>query len=155
VRDSLVLVTQPGPGSPEQARGRLACMSTSEREANMLRIYDVVLEVLKQLQQMLRRIEVRDRDLARQLRRCSSRLTLVRCHFPPLAVGTCRRFSSSARSRCETISAALSRRMVGATVRACRSAARLLASAPLRLRLRGGAFVGPFPIGTEYWTCVV
>ncbi len=42
----------------------------------MLRIYHVVLEVLKQLQPALRRIEVRDRDLARQLRRCSSSVAL-------------------------------------------------------------------------------
>jgi four helix bundle protein len=42
----------------------------------MLRIYGVVLEVLKQLQPMVRRIELRDRDLARQLRRCSSSVAL-------------------------------------------------------------------------------
>ena len=42
----------------------------------MLRIYHVVLEVLKQLQPALRRIELRDRDLARQLRRCSSSVAL-------------------------------------------------------------------------------
>ena len=42
----------------------------------MLNIYHVVLGVLKQLQPALRRIEVRDRDLARQLRRCSSSVAL-------------------------------------------------------------------------------
>ena len=42
----------------------------------MLRIYPVVLEVLKQLQPALKRIEVKDRDLARQLRRCSSSAAL-------------------------------------------------------------------------------
>ena len=42
----------------------------------MLRIYPVVLEVLKQLQPALRRIEVQDRDLARQLRRASSSIAL-------------------------------------------------------------------------------
>ena len=42
----------------------------------MLRIYPVVLEVLKQLQPALKRIEVKDRDLARQLRRCSSSIAL-------------------------------------------------------------------------------
>jgi len=42
----------------------------------MLRIYGVVLEVLKLLQPMVRRIELRDRDLARQLRRCSSSVAL-------------------------------------------------------------------------------
>jgi four helix bundle protein len=47
-----------------------------QKEANMLRIYHVVLEVLKQLQPVLRRIELRDRDLARQLRRCSSSVAL-------------------------------------------------------------------------------
>lgn len=36
----------------------------------MLRIYPVVLEVLRQLRPVLRRIELRDKDLARQLRRC-------------------------------------------------------------------------------------
>jgi four helix bundle protein len=49
----------------------------------MLRIYHVVLEVLKQLQPVLRRIELRDRDLARQLRRCSSSvaLNLAECMY--------------------------------------------------------------------------
>src|SRR5258706_15485289 len=42
----------------------------------MLRIYSVVLEVLKQLQPVLKRIELRDRDLARQLRRCSCSIAL-------------------------------------------------------------------------------
>ena len=42
----------------------------------MLRIYPVVLEVLKQLQPALKRIEVKDRDLARQLRRSSSSIAL-------------------------------------------------------------------------------
>jgi len=42
----------------------------------MLRIYPVILEVLKELQPLIRRIEVRDRDLGRQLRRCSSSIAL-------------------------------------------------------------------------------
>jgi len=42
----------------------------------MLRIYPVVLQVLRQLQPALKRIEVKDRDLARQLRRCSSSIAL-------------------------------------------------------------------------------
>jgi four helix bundle protein len=42
----------------------------------MLRIYQVVLEVLKELQPVLRQLERRDRDLARQLRRCSSSVAL-------------------------------------------------------------------------------
>jgi four helix bundle protein len=42
----------------------------------MLRIYTVVLETLRQLQPALRRIELKDRDLARQLRRASSSIVL-------------------------------------------------------------------------------
>ena len=42
----------------------------------MLRIYPVVLGVLRQLQPVLRQIQRRDRDLARQLRRCSSSVAL-------------------------------------------------------------------------------
>jgi four helix bundle protein len=42
----------------------------------MLRIYPVVLEVLKELQPVLRRIEGRDSDLGRQLRRCSASIAL-------------------------------------------------------------------------------
>ena len=42
----------------------------------MLRIYPVILEVLRELQPVLRRIEARDRDLGRQLRRCSTSIAL-------------------------------------------------------------------------------
>ena len=42
----------------------------------MLRIYPVVLEVLTALQPVLRQIERRDRDLARQLRQCSASVAL-------------------------------------------------------------------------------
>lgn len=42
----------------------------------MLRIYPVVSQVLKELQPVLRRIELRDKDLARQLRRCSVSVAL-------------------------------------------------------------------------------
>jgi four helix bundle protein len=42
----------------------------------MLRIYPVTLEVLRQLRPLVRRIELRDKDLARQLRRCSVSVTL-------------------------------------------------------------------------------
>jgi four helix bundle protein len=42
----------------------------------MLRIYPVILEVLRQLRPVLRRIELRDKDLARQLRRCSVSVAL-------------------------------------------------------------------------------
>ena len=42
----------------------------------MLRIYPVILEVLRGLRPLVRRIELRDRDLARQLRRCSASIAL-------------------------------------------------------------------------------
>ena len=42
----------------------------------MLRIYPVVLEVLRRLQPALRRIEIRDPDLGRQLRRASASIAL-------------------------------------------------------------------------------
>ena len=42
----------------------------------MLRVYAVILEVLRQLRPVLRRIELRDKDLARQLRRCSVSIAL-------------------------------------------------------------------------------
>lgn len=42
----------------------------------MLRIYKVVLETLRELQPVLRQMEERDSDLARQLRRCSSSVAL-------------------------------------------------------------------------------
>jgi four helix bundle protein len=60
-----------------------ACVATGKRArfarwkgSIMLRIYPVVLEVLRQLQPVLRRIEQRDRDLGRQLRRCSASVAL-------------------------------------------------------------------------------
>jgi hypothetical protein len=49
----------------------------------MLRIYPVVLEVLKRLQPTLKRIEVKDRDLARQRRRCSSSIALNLAEVAP------------------------------------------------------------------------
>ena len=64
---------QPGLGPPEHARKRMACRSRVRRKA-MLRIYDVVLEAATV--GFLRRIELRDRELARQLRRCSSSVAL-------------------------------------------------------------------------------
>ena len=42
----------------------------------MLRIYSVVLQVLTQLQPVLRRIELKDKDLGKQLRRCSPSVAL-------------------------------------------------------------------------------
>lgn len=42
----------------------------------MLRIYPVILEVLRELRPAVRRIELRDKDLARQLRRCSVSVAL-------------------------------------------------------------------------------
>ena len=41
-----------------------------------MRIYPIVLEVLKGLQPVLRRIDAKDRDLGRQLRRCSASVAL-------------------------------------------------------------------------------
>ena len=41
-----------------------------------MRIYPVILEVLRGLRPLVRRIELRDRDLARQLRRCSASIAL-------------------------------------------------------------------------------
>ena len=49
----------------------------------MLRIYSVVLEVLRQLQPALKRIEVRDKDLGRQLRRCSASVALNLAEVAP------------------------------------------------------------------------
>ena len=42
----------------------------------MLRIYDVVIEVLRSLRPVIAQIETHDRDLARQLRRASSSIAL-------------------------------------------------------------------------------
>jgi len=42
----------------------------------MLRIYNVILELLEGLQPVVRRIEVRDKDLGRQLRRASCSIAL-------------------------------------------------------------------------------
>ena len=42
----------------------------------MLRIYPVTLEVLRHLRPVVRRIELKDKDLARQLRRCSVSVAL-------------------------------------------------------------------------------
>ena len=42
----------------------------------MLRIYSVVIEVLRGLRPVIAQIEARDRDLARQLRRASSSIAL-------------------------------------------------------------------------------
>ena len=49
---------------------------TAPGKVNMLRIYPVTLEVLRQLRPVVRRIELKDKDLARQLRRCSVSVTL-------------------------------------------------------------------------------
>ncbi len=42
----------------------------------MLRIYDTILEVLRMLKPVIEQIEKHDRDLARQLKRCSSSMAL-------------------------------------------------------------------------------
>ena len=49
---------------------------TAPERDSMLRIYPVTLEVLRQLRPVVRRIELKDKDLARQLRRCSVSVTL-------------------------------------------------------------------------------
>ncbi len=41
-----------------------------------MRIYPVILGLLKELQPLVRRIELKDRDLGRQLRRCSASVAL-------------------------------------------------------------------------------
>ena len=46
------------------------------KAVDMLRIYKLVLEVLGQCQPVLRRIELKDRDLARQLRKALSSVPL-------------------------------------------------------------------------------
>jgi hypothetical protein len=79
-------------------------------------------------------------------RRASSRETVVRCHFLPRAVGTCRWFSSSAMAVRETTPAARSCAIVGATVSARASAARLVTAAPLLPRWRGEVRPGPSPL---------
>jgi hypothetical protein len=43
----------------------------------MLRIYPVVIEVLRELRSPIAQIERRDSDLTRQLRRCASSVRLV------------------------------------------------------------------------------
>ena len=45
-------------------------------KGSTLRIYPATLEVLRQLRPVVRRIELKDKDLARQLRRCSVSVTL-------------------------------------------------------------------------------
>jgi four helix bundle protein len=77
VSGSLSLAAQPGPGAREHAWGLAGVqVLRAGKGIVMLRIYNVVLEGLKQLQPVLRRIELRDRDLARQLRRCSCSVAL-------------------------------------------------------------------------------
>ena len=58
------------------------CFTAPER-ASMLRIYPVVLEVLGELQPVVGVIERRDRDLARQLRRCSASVALNLAEVAP------------------------------------------------------------------------
>ena len=73
---SLSLPVSLDPARPSTRGGGQACSVARRKGHSMLRIYPVVLEVLKQLQPALKRIEVKDRDLARQLRRCSSSIAL-------------------------------------------------------------------------------
>jgi four helix bundle protein len=55
---------------------RLRERREGERKDAMLRIYDTILEVIRLLRPATARIESHDRDLARQLRRCSSSIAL-------------------------------------------------------------------------------
>jgi four helix bundle protein len=47
-----------------------------QKEEDMLRIYETVLQVLGGLRPVMKQIEGHDRDLARQLRRCASSVAL-------------------------------------------------------------------------------
>jgi four helix bundle protein len=76
VSGSLALALSLDPGRQSRRGGGWRAVQRVGKKRNMLNIYQVVLEVLKQLQPAVRRIEVRDRDLARQLRRCSSSVAL-------------------------------------------------------------------------------
>jgi hypothetical protein len=49
----------------------------------MLRIYDVTLEVLRMLVPVIRQIERHDRDLARQLRRSATSMSLNTAEVAP------------------------------------------------------------------------
>lgn len=42
----------------------------------MLRIYPVIIQLLRDLRPVVRRLQIKDRDLARQLRRCSVSIAL-------------------------------------------------------------------------------
>ena len=66
-------------------------------------------------------------------RRSSSRVTVVRRHLPPRAVGTPRSFNSRAMALMETMPAFRSLRIVGRRASARRSATRLLVSSLLVL----------------------
>ena len=56
--------------------GAFARGAREKGETNMLRIYSIVIEVLKALRPVVAQIEGHDRDLARQLRRAASSVAL-------------------------------------------------------------------------------
>jgi four helix bundle protein len=62
---------------PASTRGtRVALGFTAPERNDMLRIYQVILGLLEEMQPVVRRIEVKDKDLGRQLRRASCSVAL-------------------------------------------------------------------------------
>jgi four helix bundle protein len=62
---------------PSCARSGWGCAQSEGRKRdNMLRIYDVALKVLEEMRPAIAAIEMRDRDLARQMRRAASSVVL-------------------------------------------------------------------------------
>jgi four helix bundle protein len=64
------------PARESKPRGGWRCGFHGAGKVEMLRIYPVILETLKKLQPVLQQLELRDRDLARQLRRASTSIAL-------------------------------------------------------------------------------
>jgi hypothetical protein len=58
------------------ALGRWRWGFTAPERQSMLRIYQVILGLIEKLQPVVRRIELKDRDLGRQLRRASCSVAL-------------------------------------------------------------------------------
>jgi len=64
------------PISARCRKGGAFARAREKGETNMLRIFSTVIEVLKGLRPVITKIEVHDRDLARQLRRAASSIAL-------------------------------------------------------------------------------